>query len=248
MFNVLLNQFIYIQTQKKMTIFLKLKYKCFCLVLLLGLSNISFAQKTDFGNWFIYFGNQKINKKWNWHNEVQYRNYNFIGDVNQLLLRTGIGYNLTENNNNVLLGYGFIHTEKYLANGKDKANTNEHRIFQQFITRQNFNRIFIQHRYRIEERFLPDDFQMRFRYFLSFNVPLNNKGMIKKTLYLSAYNEIFINGQAAIFDRNRLYGAVGYVLNKNAKVEAGFMAQTLEKTNRNQIQIVLFNNLPFKNN
>jgi hypothetical protein len=214
---------------------------------LLSVSQTAFSQKTDIGNWFIYFGNQKINKKWNWHNEVQYRNYNFIGDLNQLLLRTGIGYNLSENNNNLLLGYGFIHTKRYLANGKDKEGTNEHRIFQQFITRQNFNRVFVQHRYRIEERFLPNDFQMRFRYFLSVNVPLNNKAMTKNTVYASAYNEIFLNGQAPIYDRNRLYGAIGYVLNKNIKVEAGFMAQTLENQNRNQIQIVVFNNLPLNN-
>ena len=65
-----------------------------------------YAQKSDTGNWFIYFGNQSINKKFNWWNEVQYRNYNFAGDLQQLLLSTGIGYNLTENNNNnVLLGY-----------------------------------------------------------------------------------------------------------------------------------------------
>jgi Protein of unknown function (DUF2490) len=225
-----------------------LKIIFICTTLLFGLCKISFAQKTDTGNWFIYFGNQKINKKWNWHNEVQYRNYNFIGDLNQLLLRTGIGYNLTENNNNILLGYGFIYTEKYLANGKDKIGTNEHRIYQQFITRQNFNRIFILHRYRIEERFLPSDFQMRFRYFLSLNVPLNGKAMTKNTVYASTYDEIFLNSKAPIFDRNRLYGGVGYVINKNIKVELGFMAQTLELTNRNQFQIIVFNNLPFKNN
>ena len=63
-----------------------------------------FAQQSDTGNWFIYFGNQPINKKWNLHNEVQYRNYNIAGDLQQLLLRTVIGYNLTENNNNILLG------------------------------------------------------------------------------------------------------------------------------------------------
>ena len=76
----------------------------FFTVLFMFQSNTSFAQKSDVGNWFIYFGNQKINKKWNWHNEVQYRNYNFAGDLQQLLLRTGIGYNLTENNSNVLMG------------------------------------------------------------------------------------------------------------------------------------------------
>ena len=135
------------------------------LLLIICFCNLSFSQKSDIGNWFVYFGNQKINKKWNWHNEVQYRNYNFIGDTNQLLLRTGIGYNLTENNNNVLVGYGFINTQKYVPNSDQKIDTNEHRIYQQFITRQNFGRVFLQHRYRIEERFISDDFQLRFRYF-----------------------------------------------------------------------------------
>ncbi len=211
------------------------------------LTNFATAQKSDIGNWFIYFGNQKINNKWNWWNEVQYRNYNFVGDLQQLLLRTGIGYNLTENNNNILFGYAFINSQRYLPNSDTKIGTNEHRIYQQLITRQNFGRVFIQHRYRIEERFLPDDFQMRFRYFLSFNIPINNKTMTEKTIYASAYNEIFLNVQNSIFDRNRLYGALGYVINKNFRIEVGFMAQILENTNRNQFQIVLFNNLPFNN-
>ena len=86
--------------------FIKLKGLFVLLVLLF--SSATKAQKSNLGNWFIYLGNQPINKKFNWHNEIQYRNYNFIGDINQLLLRTGIGYNLTENNNNVLLGYAFI--------------------------------------------------------------------------------------------------------------------------------------------
>jgi Protein of unknown function (DUF2490) len=216
----------------------------FCLLFLVAYKQNGFAQKTKVGNWFIYFGNQAINKKWNWQNEVQYRNYNFAGDLQQLILRTGIGYNLTENNNNILLGYGFINAQKYLPNSDNKVGTNEHRIYQQFITKQNFGRAFIQHRYRIEERFLPSNFQMRFRYFLSFNIPLNNKKMVANTVYASAYNEIFLNAKTPIFDRNRLYGALGYVFNKSIKAEIGFMAQTQETTNRNQFQIVLFNNLP----
>jgi len=210
---------------------------CFC--------NLSFSQKSEVGNWFIYFGNQKINPKWNWHNEVQYRNYNFIGDTNQLLLRTGIGYNLTEDNNNVLLGYGFINTQKYIPNSDEKIDSNEHRIYQQFITKQKLGKVLIHHRYRIEERFLKDDFQLRFRYFLGLNIPINKKVMEKNTIYLSAYNELFINAESPLFDRNRLYGALGFVFNKNLKIETGFMAQTHEKSNRNQFQIAFFNNLPF---
>lgn len=207
-------------------------------------SNFCFAQKSEVGNWLVYFGNQKINQKWNWHNEVQYRSFDFIGDTNQLLLRTGIGYNLSEDNNNFLVGYGFINTHKYVGNSDQKTDFNEHRIYQQFITRQNFGRFFLQHRYRIEERFLPEDFQVRFRYFLGVNIPINKKTLEKNTLYFSGYNEIFINTESPLFDRNRLYGAVGYYVNKYIKVEAGFMAQTLENSNRNQFQIVIFNNLP----
>ena len=206
------------------------------------------AQKSNSGNWFIYFGNQKINSKWNWQNEVQYRNFNFMGDLSQLIVRTGIGYNLTENNNNILLGYGFINSQKYLPNSNNKVGTTEHRIYQQFITRQNFNKVFLQHRYRIEERFLPNDFQMRFRYFLGINIPINKPNIEKNAYYLSAYNEIFINAKQNIFDRNRFYGAIGYVINKNIKIEAGYMAQTAETNNINQFQIVVFNNTPFTNN
>jgi hypothetical protein len=214
------------------------------LVLLVCSTSIS-AQKSEVGNWFIYFGNQKINRKFNWHNEVQYRNFNFAGDLQQLLLRTGIGYNLTENNNNLLLGYAFINSQRYLPNAVDKVGNNEHRIYQQFITRQNFGRVFLQHRYRIEERFLENDFQLRFRYLLGLNIPLNNKTMTDKTVYASAYNELFINAASPVFDRNRLYGALGYVINKSFRVEAGFMTQTLENSFRHQFQLVVFNNLPF---
>jgi hypothetical protein len=224
------------------------KYYFITTIFLLLFTIALHAQKSNTGNWFIYFGNQKINSKWNWQNEVQYRNFNFMGDLSQLIVRTGIGYNLTENNNNILLGYGFINSQKYLPNSNNKVGTTEHRIYQQFITRQNFNKVFLQHRYRIEERFLPNDFQMRFRYFLGINIAINKPKIEKNAYYLSAYNEIFINTQQNIFDRNRLYGAIGYVINKNIKIEAGYMAQTVETNNRNQFQIVVFNNTPFTNN
>ena len=221
----------------------KLQSFCFLLVLFLT-ANVN-AQKTDTGNWFLYFGNQKINNRWNWHNEVQYRNFNFAGDLEQLLLRTGIGYNLTENNNNILLGYAYVHSEPYIAGTDDKLETDEHRIFQQFITKQQFGRVYIQHRYRVEERFINDDFKLRFRYFLSLNVPINKKALDKNAIYASAYNEIFLNTEQNQFDRNRLYGGIGYCFSKNIKVEAGIMSQMLANNSRAQFQIMIFNSLPF---
>ena len=207
----------------------------------------SIAQKSAVGNWFIYLGNQKINKNWNWHNEVQYRNYNFIGDINQLLLRTGVGYNLSDNNDNILLGYGYIQSHTYNNTGA-KDVKNEHRIFQQFITKQNIHLYHIQHRYRLEERFFTGDFKMRLRYFLSVNKPLNKKTMETNAVYLAAYNEIFLNTKSSVFDRNRIYGGVGYFINSHLSIETGFMTQLFENKNQSQFQIILYNNLPFTNN
>ena len=213
----------------------------FLWVLLLPLT--SFAQDSNFGNWIIYFGNKKIDNKWNWHHEVQYRNYNAIGDLEQLLLRTGLGYNLTENNNNLLLGYGYILSENYIADTDEKNSVNEHRIYQQFITRQPIGRVGVQHRYRFEQRFVEDDFKLRFRYFLGLNIPLNKAELIDKTVYLSAYNEIFLNTENTIFDRNRLYSGIGYKLNASLKFEIGYMNQFLAGgNNRDQLNLMTFFN------
>lgn len=185
----------------------------------------------------IYFGNNKLDEKFNIHNEVQYRNYNAVGDLEQLLLRTGLGYNLTPNNNNLLLGYGFIRSENY-QNLDTKLVLNEHRIYQQFITKQSFGRVIFSHRYRLEERFVADDFKMRFRYFLATNVALNHKLLVPNTIYLSAYNEIFINAKNQLFDRNRIYGGLGYKVSNNLKLEIGYMNQRFFIGNRDQINLI----------
>ena len=228
---------------------LKINFIFFVFTMTLSISPVKInAQNSEVGNWFIYFGNQRINKRWNWWNEVQYRNYNFIGDLRQLVFRTGLGYNLTENNNNVLLGYAFVYSEPYTPGTDKKTSNSSNTIYEQFITRQNFGRVFIQHRYRIEERFFANhDFGMRFRYFLSFNIPLNNEVIEHKVVYLSAYNEIFLRSREPVFDQDRIYGAVGYAISNFLRLETGLMYQIFENENKLQFQIVFMNNLPFKN-
>jgi hypothetical protein len=199
------------------------------------------AQDSNLGNWLIYIGNKKLNEKWNIHNEVQYRNYNAAGDLEQLLLRTGLGYNITDNSN-LLLGYGYILSENYIGDTDDKESVNEHRIFQQFTTKQSIGKVGLSHRYRFEQRFVEDDFKMRLRYFLGINIPLQNKEDEKNPLYLSMYNEIFLNTKSSVFDRNRVYGGLGYKFSKNLRMELGYMNQFFENSGRDQINLIAFVN------
>ena len=220
----------------------KSKFLMAALTCVLMLPTSSISQESDFGNWLIYIGNKKLNSKWNIHNEVQYRNYDAVGDLEQLLLRTGVGYNLSENNHNLLLGYGYISSENYIPETQEKTAINEHRIFQQFISKDQLGILSLTHRYRVEQRFVEKDFKMRFRYFLSLNVPLSKPKLEDKTIYLSAYNELFINNTGTLFDRNRLYGGLGYKLNKRVKFEVGYMNQYFEASSRDQINLITFLN------
>ena len=208
-------------------------------LLLFGLTFQMQAQESDIGNWLIYIGNKKVNSKLNLHNEIQYRNYDAIGDLEQLLLRTGLGYTFEDNSSNLLLGYGYIVSENYMDEN-EKYAINEHRIFQQFTSSQTISSIKIQHRYRFEQRFVDRDFKQRFRYFVSLNIPLKIKKNTQS--YLSVYNEIFMNTNSPVFDRNRLYGGFGYNINNNIRVEIGYMNQFFEKYNRDQLNIISFVN------
>jgi len=222
---------------------MKKKVTRVALIIALMLPIVVFSQDSNFGNWLIYIGDAKLNQKWNIHNEVQYRNYNAIGDLEQLLLRTGLGYTFNENKSNLLLGYGYILSENYAGNTDQKVSVNEHRIFQQFISKQSIGAVKLSHRYRFEQRFIESDFKMRFRYFLAVNIPVLNK----EKYYLSFYNEIFLNTQSSIFDRNRLYGGLGYRINANIRLEAGYMNQFFETSSRDQFNIFLLVNFPSGN-
>lgn len=215
-------------------------YRILCFVYLM-MPVLSQAQPpSNLGNWLLFFGNKNLNDKINWHHEVQYRNYNAIGDLEQLLLRTGIGTKVA-NNGNLLLGYGFIRSENYI-NSEDKIVINEHRIYQQFISKQKVGQVKLQHRYRFEQRFVEENFRLRFRYFLGINIPLGNKEDSASPWYLSIYNEIFLNTVQNVFDRNRLYGGLGYTLNDRLRFEVGYMNQFLSNGNRDQINLVSFIN------
>ena len=210
--------------------------KIICIIGTVLISLSAASQENGLGNWLIYIGGKQLNSKWNLHHEIQYRNYNTLGDLEQLLIRTGLGYDIGSKSN-ILLGYGYINSENFTGNANDQTTVEEHRIFQQFITKQTIGSVSLQHRYRFEQRFVESDFKTRFRYFLGINLPLKNP-----KYYLSAYNEIFLNGKSNVFDRNRVYGGLGYKISKGVKLELGYMSQVFETSSRDQINIITFVN------
>ena len=115
-----------------------LKKYVFCLLFLICSIPTVWAQEEDFGKWLVYFGNQKINNKWLLQSDVQYRLNQTPEQKSQLLLRAGLGYNLTEANNNILLGIAYIESN-LLEGDVTMPSTNEKRIYQQYLYKQKRN-------------------------------------------------------------------------------------------------------------
>ena len=199
------------------------------------------------GAWYMYFFNTTFKESpWGVQGDIQYRNWNLGGDLEQLLLRGGLTYTPKNANVKFTLGYGNVTTGAF---GADKSTTTESRVYQEALFPVNFGkRFFTNHRFRYEQRFVQNqDFRTRYRYNFFLNIALNKPDMEAKTIYLALYNEIFINGQrnigdgntVEIFDRNRFYVATGYVIKKGFKVQLGIMNQTTNNWGKSQLQLSL---------
>jgi len=202
------------------------------------------VDEDQLGGWYMYFWNTEFGEsKFGLQGDVQYRNWNVLGDLEQLLLRAGVTYSPNENVK-LTLGYGNITSGAF---GDSNDTSTESRIYQEALLPHKISdRVYLKHRFRYEQRWVEDqDFRTRYRYNLFLNIPLNQPNLDKNSLYLAFYNEIFINGQknigdgrsVEIFDRNRLYGALGYAIKDNLKIQFGFMEQTLNNSSKGQLQL-----------
>jgi hypothetical protein len=211
-----------------------------CLTLLLPLSTL-FAQETaedELGAWYMLFTNSKVSEKLSIHAEVQARYYETTTNFNQLLLRGGLNYHLSSKAM-ATLGYGNITTDVNFGDVDGEENISEHRIYQQFVLKNSVGKLKFSHRYRLEQRFIDhpitgNDTQHRARYFLRLTYPLNDKW------FLTAYDEVFINLQAPIFGQNRLFAALGYNLNEQIAIQAGYLKNHFTGRNFDRLQLGVF--------
>ena len=202
------------------------------------------------GGWYMYFFDAKFKESpWGVQGDIQLRNWGVADDLEQLLIRSGITYRPKNAEVKLTLGYGNITTGTF---GDSEATVKENRIYQEALFPVKFGkRLYTNHRFRYEQRFVENqDFRTRYRYNLFLNIPLNKAVIEDKTVYLSIYNELFINGERSIgngntveiFDRNRRYYALGYQIKQGMKVQLGTMRQTTNAWAKNQLQLSFHHN------
>lgn len=229
-----------------------MKKTTFILILSLLFTNTNFSQSNSIlpddylGSWLMYFGTHHLNDKYSIHYETQLRNYELTNNFFQLLPRVGLNYKI-DDNSMVTAGYAFIPTQTDFDEGWGNNMVTENRVWEQFILRNSIGSIKIRHRYRLEQRWVKNgnntSYKNRARYMLSLKIPLSKKEDFP--LFLSVYDEIFINISDEPFNQNRLYTALGYQFNTKANVQLGYLkhhntaAGIIQNLNRLQLAVFL---------
>lgn len=194
----------------------------------------------NINSWWVVSGDYAVHGKWGVFTDVQARRSNFAAIWQQFQTHNLVTYRLTPN---VQLGGGYAYTR----NGRygdfpATRPTNEHRTFLQLTVKENYKKFELEHRYRVEQRFIQNfttgndyfwRYQNRLRYQLKGTLPLSNKSEERR--YLSVGGELLLaygpNHGPSPFDQDRLFAGFGYKLSTHNKLEVNYLNQFLLQRN-----------------
>jgi hypothetical protein len=210
------------------------------LVFTLSLMNVSIVRsQSNASAWGSIFVNGPYKNRWGLHVDAQVRSNEQMDQLKTWLFRPGLQYQLNTRNT-VTLGYAYVHG--ILKSPGLRGYSPEHRVWQQWLYVQPIRRYQLQHRFRVEQRFLgatryqegvgiPNTsiYSTRFRYFNRVVLPITGRRPFEKGLFAALQNELFLhvsgknklNGNT--FDQNRFYLAAGYRPAAKWDVELGYM-------------------------
>lgn len=215
-----------------------------------GCISQTYAQNTRISDdntigWFTNTTTLQFAERWSGHLEYQFRRDEFVRNGQQNLFRTGINYRANDKLT-LRLGYAWVETFPYGDIPLQAAGRifPENRLYQMALLNNPIGRVDISHRFMLEQRWVgrflspesprPDEqvYSNRLRYMFRAQLPLNKPKMEDKTVYLAAYDEVFLgfgrNVNENVFDQNRLGLLVGYRFSPKFRLEGGFLQQLVQ--------------------
>ena len=210
------------------------------LILLFSLNN-TIAQspiEEQLGSWFTFAGNYRISDKVSVSNTVQSWHYEIADNFNFLFTNIALNYHISPKVTSTI-SYGFMDIDSGFENNGSHAY--ENRIYEQIGYKHNFGKLPIDHRFRIEQRFLnkvtDNVFHNRLRY------RLGTKLKINKSLFIRINDEFIATIQTKNIDgftENRLYGALGINVFKSANIQVGYLNRKIKGLNLHRLQLGFF--------
>lgn len=242
------------------------KYLVGCMLLLLSGTAIAQDDTKSITNtgevWLGVYTKYRIKERLYYYGEYHYRRRDFLNEMGQVYLRFGLSHIVNKH----FEVTGGIVTPLYWAPNPEQPNIDkvvpQFRFWQQFLFIMPFDRLKIYHQIRLEQRWRRDyekgspfELTHRFRYKILAYYPINKPKLETGALFLSAYEEIFMQAGKSItynyFEDNRTFIGLGYILNDNIQFQTGYQwsfrhaGSPFEYENRHMWRISIYHNLDF---
>ncbi|HEU4407635.1 MAG TPA: DUF2490 domain-containing protein [Polyangiaceae bacterium] len=172
----------------------------------------------DVQSWSLFFAQGYVVPKLRWYAEVQPRFGNDVSELDRLLVRPALGYQLTPA---LSLWAGYAWTPLFSPEFR-----NEHRPFQQVLVENKLDPLFLINRTRFEQRIIEDadGVSLRLRHMV--------RGVVRfgdSPLGVAVYDEVFFTlteptgAPRRGFDQNRAFVGPNYKFSSVVQAEIGYM-------------------------
>ena len=173
------------------------------LFLFLIFSTLTVAQN-DIGSWLIYKNKLKLNSKTSIDTQYQHRSFTLDFEEDQALITAGMSHALLENLT-VSAGYRKI------------GALSENGMYQKIAFSAQLHKVKLINSFFLEERWIGDNFQLRYRFGLTAKIPLSTKTALSLT------EEVFLQNSGTSFNQNRVTAQVSHKLSDASQLNSGIM-------------------------
>ncbi|MDA0888883.1 MAG: DUF2490 domain-containing protein [Bacteroidetes bacterium] len=178
-----------------------LKYNISFLFLIF--STLSIAQN-DICSWLIYKNKLKLNSKTSIDTQYQHRSFTLDFEEDQALITAGFSHALLEN---VIVSAGYRKIGALSENG----------MYQKIAFSTQLHNVKLTNSFFLEERWIGENFQLRYRFGLTAKIPLSSKTALSLT------EEVFLQNSGTSFNQNRVTAQVSHKLSDALQLNSGIM-------------------------
>lgn len=202
------------------------------------------AQISGLGTWNIIDGLYKPSHSFTIWTELQARSQTALNNFYYNQFKVGLFYNIPKTDHSLFVGGGRYTTYQTVGNFKSPVVTSESRIWEQVTLNNQYGHLKIEQRYRLEQRWVNNDFRARFRYRLNPTLILNHSKMRPQTFFICCFDELFLGNNNPRLETNRYYVGLGYQFSKIVTLQVGSLHEsnfgfTGKETYNNYLQTTL---------
>ncbi len=203
----------------------RLKVIPFIVIGLIFSANV-ICQTSNVGTYSVLNIFYKANNKVTLWSELQTRSNNLYSDFYYTQYKGGVIYKLPNSDNSIFIGGGRYSTYSLPGNFTNPIKTDELRLWEQLTLNNTYAHFKVEHRYRLEHRWINNDYKTRLRYRINPSWIINKRTIEPHALIVNVFDEIFLGNNNPHFETNRYYIGLGYVYSKLLTFQIGLLHQT----------------------